>query len=187
MKKSLLILTLFSCGNLFGQFGASRGVLHKEFSKSNTQYLAKTYMAQMVMTTTTEPQNLMIDAVTASESGELTCLYYDCDGVGKGLLFAFWGKRVNESGVAYNAYDFIHFKQEEAQKMMNKIEDVHNKFMETHTSYTGGPNDNYVFKYGEFEFIINAMFIRVYWNEFDSHWRVSEFKKTKRKFEKAIK
>jgi hypothetical protein len=77
MKKSLLILTLFSCGNLFGQFGASRGVLHKEFSKSNTQYLAKTYMAQMVMTTTTEPQNLMIDAVTASESGELTCLYYD--------------------------------------------------------------------------------------------------------------
>ncbi|MDC1266367.1 hypothetical protein N8Z75_00170 [Crocinitomicaceae bacterium] len=187
MKKSLLILTLFSCGNLFSQFGASSGLLHKEFSKENTEYLAKLYMAKNVMSITDEPKTLKLDAVTAAQSGELTCLVYDCEGAGKGLLFAFWGKRWNQSGVTYNAYDFIHIPQEKASFMLNKLDSLNNAFMDAHSSaMPQNAKESLVFKIDDFEFILSIFTMRVIWNDFDSHWRSSEMRKTKKKFEKLI-
>ena len=71
--------------------------------------------------------------------------------------------------------------------MLNKLDSLNNAFMDAHSSaMPQNAKESLVFKIDEFEFILSIFTIRVIWNDFDSQWRSSEMRKTKKKFEKLI-
>lgn len=195
MKTSLLLFSVFLSASLFGQLYGTRegdiydpiaGVFKKEFNKQNTEYLAKTYISTKVLTPTSEPQKFHIEALSAAASGELTCLYYEC-GSQNGLVFGFWGKKVNPNGLYVNQYEFTHMEGEKALKLLEDLQDI----AELHHDYLMKEpiKNNIIVHLEEFDFIIYLNLsetFRVMWNGFDADWKNSEYDKTKKRLKKAL-
>lgn len=188
MRYLILTMIIALSTNLNSQYNYTHGLFHKEFSKEQTEFLARTYMATDVLEPKELPQTFNLDAVTATESGQLTCLVYDGD-CGKGLLLAFWGTQTTEFGTNYNSYSFTHLPEEDARKMLVRLEAEVDNYRRNNTNIMGNSNTNVVFKIDDISFIIysqSGLKIRVLWNGFESEWGAYEMSNTKKKFDRKL-
>lgn len=181
MKKIFTILLLFAAVNSFAQVSPGDSVrnAHKlfiqDFSKDMTEYLTKVYISRDVLKLKeNELTGFEIDAITASKSGELTTVLYNCPGLDqKGLVLVFWNNK---------QYNFYHFEYKEASILLERISAAieNNKVIldEVNTS---------VLKSNDIHFIFDGSLIRVIWDQYDSIWDKSNFKTTYHKFDKFFK
>jgi hypothetical protein len=188
MKYLFVLLSIFFTQSFCAQYNPLSGsIFYKEFSKVHTEYIAKAYVAEQILTPTGTAQKFYVDAVTAATSGELTCLVYKADGK-KGLLFGFWGKKVNENGLLINQYSFTHLEYGRALKLLESLE----KILADNFQYavSDEPEQELIIRIEDFDFLIHldhTPVLRVIWNGFDSEWRVSELKRTKKRLLKKLK
>lgn len=181
MKKTFTFLLLLFSLSVHAQFNANNftGTIEKlfaqEYSKDATAYLTKVYIARQVLKLNdNELTGFELDAVTASKSGELTTVLYNCPKLNqRGLVFVFYN---------YKHYNFYHFEYNEAKIMLDRIssavEDNKQVLDEVNTS---------VLKANDIHFIFAESSIRVVWDEYDSSWDISNFKTTYKRFDKFFK
>ena len=180
---SLITLVLSS---MFGisQVSNSQGLFAREYSKEITIPLAKEYLVTEVLKPTGDEVLVFeIDALTAATSGELTCVMYNCSTKNmNGLIFAFYGNEVAESGMSYKAYSFKHFTKAQGIELFQKIDNLI-----TSNTTSDLIEKNITFKYEDVTFIIYRSLetkIDIVWNGFNAQWDHSTLKTTLRKLEK---
>lgn len=171
---------------------AKGGIFYaKEFSKDIALYSAKTFVMSDVLGSTDEIIKFEVDPLAASSSGELTTLVYRCESKNKeGLILGFYGTRWNNAGTSYQAYSFKNLPAKEANELLDKIE----KATAENFKYIAADNDNnnIYFHYQDLTILIyfkdnNNIKLRIYWNDFDSEWEWSTYKKTRKRLEKKLK
>jgi hypothetical protein len=160
---------------------SSGALLAKEFSKEIALYKAKAFVCQNVIGNTTDIVEFQIDPLAAASSGELTSLVYKCPEKGKeGLVLGFYGDYWNNAGVVYKGFNFKDLPKDKALPLLEKIE----KAIKDKTKYldSDNDNDNIYFQSDDVSFLITnkgGIKIRVFWNQFDSEWDMTAFKRTK--------
>jgi hypothetical protein len=93
---SFLILSYCTCN--YGQINTTKGgILSQEYSKEITEYKIKEFIVREVLQV---PDKQVIDveinSLTASKSGELTIVIYNCNALKqRGLVFGFWSEYSN--------------------------------------------------------------------------------------------
>ena len=189
MKTIFIFLYLVATNWSFAQMPASASYFFAQvYNKEKTLYYAKEFLFRDVIKTGEKPVKFTMDALTAATSGELTALSYTANESGQaGLVFGFWGNYWNDAGVLYQGYGFYHLSEEDATELVNKLQQV----VDDSKGYLfeDQNNNNVVFKYKDLEFLIyfnGSTRIRVFWKDFDSEWLFSEFKRTKKRFEKKM-
>lgn len=190
MKFKMLFFYLLLCQSIFGQVSTNSGIFFaKEFSKDIALYKAKSFVMNEVIGLSDKTIRFQIDPLAASMSGELTSLVYLCSEKNmEGLILGFYGDRWNENGVIYQSYAFRNFPKSNAIEMLNKIE----KLINENSDYLSQDqdNNNIYFKYEDCIFLIyknqNIIKIRVFWNNFDSDWENTAFKRTKKRLLKKL-
>ena len=95
----------------------------------------------------------------------------------------FFGDYWNSAGVSYKGYSFLNLPRPEALIVLSKIEeavDDNSKFLNK-----DGDNNNIYYLHRDITFLIyadgNSKKIRVFWNNFDSEWDMTAFRRTKRR------
>jgi len=182
MKKIFTILLLFVSINSFSQESVNAPptttidkLFTQDYSKDMTEYLTKVFIARDILKLKeNELTGFEIEAITASKSGELTTVLYNCPLLDqKGLVFVFWNNK---------QYSFYHFEYNDATLMLDRISAAiqNNKTIldEVNTS---------VLKSNDIHFIFDGSLIRVVWNQYDSLWDISNFKTTNHRFGKFFK
>jgi hypothetical protein len=192
-KFNFLSLILISF-NSFGQISTSTkaplaSILAREYSKEMTLYLVKYFVAQEVLTSEEKAKQFSLDALTASSSGELTALSYNCIAENKsGLILGFYGNEINEFGSIIKTYAFKNINKEKAQIMFDLI----NKAIEENRTFLIDNSDenNLLLKFEDIEFVIyflsTSQKIRVLWNGFDAEWDFQLMKRTAKRLGKNI-
>ncbi|MEO6728787.1 MAG: hypothetical protein ABIM99_02585 [Candidatus Dojkabacteria bacterium] len=128
--------------------------------------------------------------MAAATSGELTTLVYKCASQNKsGLILSFFGNKWNDAGVNYQAYAFKNLSTIQATEFISKIETSvteNSKYLNEDLD-----NNNIYFDYEDLKILIYGVAygyrLRIYWNDFDSEWNYSEFKKTQKRLAKKMK
>lgn len=184
MKFAFIILFHLGGACVMGQVPVSSGVfLAKEFSKDIALYRAKAFVFQQVIGSTDDLIEFQIDPLAAASSGELTSLVYKCQQQQKeGLILGFYGDYWNNAGVVYKGYAFKNIPKEKALALLDKIQ----KAIKDKTKYLDQDkdNNNIYFQSDDISFLITnsgGIKIRVFWNQFDSEWDMTAFKRTKRR------
>jgi hypothetical protein len=179
-----ILLSVISFPGVNAQIPASSGVFFaKEFSKDISLYKAKAFVFQYVIGNTTDIVEFQLDPLAAAGSGELTSLVYKCLQKGKeGLVLGFYSDYINPTGVPYKGYSFKDLPKDKAIPLLDKIE----KAIKEKTKYLDQDNDNnnVYFQSDDISFLITnkgGIKIRVFWNQFDSEWDMTAFKRTKRR------
>jgi len=174
----LAILFLGLVNSLWAQGNPSQGrTFSNSFSREAAEYRVKEFLVREVIEI---PENktieISINALTASRSGELTTIIYDCKQLGKsGLVFGFWSDYVKESNQKYQGYAFKNFDLEKAKDLLDNLDRV---LEEKRSILPYGSEDlskNALFKFEDTTFIfykdnLDANLIRVIWNGFDLEW-----------------
>ena len=186
-----LFFLLFS-SVLSAQISAYKyGLFAKEFSKDIALYRAKEFVMNDVLGESTgDVVKFQIDALAASNSGELTTLSYKCESKNKeGLVLGFYGSRWNDAGVIYTSFGFKNLPYNDAVNLISKIEnaiDENSKYLDDNHD-----NNNLYLKIDDITVLIYQQFtdvkIRVFWNGFDAEWMQTEFAKTKRRMLRKLK
>lgn len=164
------------------------------FSKEESLYRSKSYIMNNILGLREEPLVYQVFALAAATSGELTSLVYVCAEQKKeGLLLAFYGNRWNESGVVFQAYGFKDLPALKAKELLNKIDQVMAKaiIVDPFVPRSEVENKNVYFKYDDITVLISVPGtgepqIRIFWEQYDSEWNISAFRKTMRRMEKKI-
>jgi len=189
MKISFFFITLFISYNSIAQVSANGGIfMAKEFSKEIASYRSKAFVITEVLGISKDPVKFEIDPLAAASSGELTSLVYRCDEKNKaGMIFGFFGDRWNSSGVRFNAFAFKNLPKKDALELFDKIE----KTVDENAKYINQDDDvNNVYHY--FDDIMLLIYkkgstkIRVFWNDFDSEWDLTAFRRTKRRLQHKL-
>jgi hypothetical protein len=191
MKPKLVLICLLIATPLLAQVRTTQSNIFfaKEWSKDIALYHAKEYLISNILGVSEDVTQFECDPLVAASSGELTSLYYKCNDQNKeGLIFGFWGTFWNNAGVIYQEYAYKNFTRDSATLFLNKL----NKVIEENKSYLyinkNGVKNNVYFKFVDTLVLLDAdeggVRMRVFWNQFDANWDVSEFNKTKRRFEK---
>ena len=160
----------------------------KEFSKDISLYRAKAFVMQEVFGASTDIIQFEIDPLAASASGQVTSLYYRCDSKNnEGLILGFYGNYWNEAGVVYQGFHFKNLPRDKALELLDKI----SKTIENQKNYMlkDPDNNNVYFQYDDMLVLIYSSGetkIRLFWNNFDSEWESTAFKRTKKRFEKNL-
>ncbi len=190
MRTFLTITSIIYTSSLFAQIPVSQNfLLAQEFSKEIALYKAKSFLLTEVFKPSQQPVRFEIDPLSASSSGELTSLVYNCKSQNmEGLLLGFYGDYWNESGIVYKGYAFKNFTKTEALQLLKILSET----IEIHLSYLSADydNNNVFFQFGDFSFLITKSSepsIRVFWNDFDAEWTSTAFNRTKKRFEKYLK
>jgi len=192
MRNYFLAIFLFATVNLlFGQVNNSGRASSNSFTREAAEYRVKEFLVREVLEI---PENktieISINALTASRSGELTTIIYDCKQLGKsGLVFGFWSDYIKESNQKYQGYAFKNFDLEKAKDLLDNLDKV---LEEKRNILPYGSEDlskNALFKFEDTIFIfykdnLDANLIRVIWNGFDLEWNESNLKTMKRRFYK---
>ena len=176
MKKTFTLLLLFISINCFAQVspndinGSVAKLFAQAFSKDISDYLTKVYVARDILKLNeNEITGFEIDAITASKSGELTTVLYNCPKLNqKGLVLVFWNKGL---------YSFYHFEYTDASILLQRISDA----IESNKQILDEVNTS-VLKSNDIHFIFAGSSIRVVWGEYDSLWDKSNFRTTFKKF-----
>lgn len=194
MKKLILIIALVHSGMLVqaqvNNYGAISGNhnLTQKITKEITEYRVKEYIIKEVINITEgEIVDIEIDALTASKSGELSTVIYQCKSKNKkGIVFVFWQYTFNEFNTKYKGYSFRHIEFTKAEelfqylaKVMKYKNDIGTNDQEWNTTFLW--QDLYFLFYNDGE----SNKIRVFWNGFDAEWNHSNLKTTSRRFTKS--
>ena len=185
--KGCLLLILIM---LFAGIGLSFSQ-QKEYDKDKALYRVKYFIAKS-LGEESESSKFIIDPLAASKSTELTSVYFESlkhniRGLVLGFFDGFWTK---ESGANFQGYGFKHLNQQEATKLLNKIEKIiseEKKFL----NETDDENNIY-FTFDDITVLIyrkDALSgrLRLFWNGFDAEWENTAFRRTKRRFERSTK
>lgn len=191
MKNKLLIMLTILCQSTFAQVSESDNYFFaKEFSKEISLYRAKKFLIEQVLSTDENDVQFDIDPLAATNSGEVTSLGYKCEIKGiEGLLLGFYGDYWNKTGVVYQGYAFKNLTKDKALELLNKITET----MENSKDYLfkNVDNNNVYFQFDDLIILLYASVteprIRIFWNDFDSEWTITAFKRTKKRFEKSLK
>lgn len=188
MKYKITFILLILGQELFAQF-SSYFILGQEFSKEFSLYYAKSFLITQVFNITEEITQFEVDPLTASSSGELTTLAYQCQELDKeGLILGFYGSYWNDAGVVYQGYAFKDLTKDVSVELLTKISEA----IDHYDSYLGKDDNrnNIYFYFEDLSFIIykydGFIRIRIHWKNFDSEWTGTSFAKTKKRFEKYI-
>ena len=189
------ILILIAISPLYSQImktqdeGGSLGGLffRREFNKDIAEQVSKKFVCQKILNI---PEGQLvkveIDALTASKSGELTTVFYQCDELKKkGLLFVFFNEYANNNNYdqEYLGYSYKNLEENEAEGLMSKVSEIiESKDKIFKTKYN---NAAYYFKDLTFVFAENALgsdFIKVFYKHYDAWWNDSNFKRTAKRY-----
>jgi hypothetical protein len=181
MKKPLLVtvILLFSIKLIYCQPGASQG-----WTKAESEFEAKEYLIKTILNINTDKIiDFRIDAITASSSGELSTVVYECSELNKrGVILVFWNNEINQFNTHYHGYGFKKLDVDSAKMLFSKMESLFE-----HSESKGFQNGvfklndmivNYYFEYGNSEYISNGF--RIFYAGFDAEWGVSNFDRTKK-------
>jgi hypothetical protein len=167
------------------------GIFSQMYSKEITEYRAKEYIVNEILQV---PNKNIIEfeiiSLTASKSGELTTVIYDCKALKKrGLIFAFWNEQINDFNTPYKGYAFKNFNYGEAKQFLDSISIV----LEQKKGILSLDNNenlskNVAYKWDDLTFVfykgdIGGNLIRVFWKGFDSEWNQLNLKTTKNRFD----
>jgi hypothetical protein len=183
-----IILVITSANHLFGQNNNQVRII-SPFTREAAEYRVKEFLVREVLEI---PENktieISISALTASKSGELTTIIYDCKQLGKsGLVFGFWSDYFKDSNHKYQGYAFKNFELEKAKDLLDNLDRV----LEEKRNILPYGNDDLsksaLFKFDDTIFIfykdnLDVNLIRVIWNGFDLEWSESNLKTMKRRF-----
>lgn len=172
----------------FSQYYSKNNIFAKQWSQEMTLEMAKLYLVKNIVSVGNEEEYIVLDAMTAANSGELTSICYAGDSAKTvGVLLAFYGNYWNENGVEFKGYEFKNLKRANALEFLKKIIEVsekYQKFMDSNFD-----NHNMVFTYEDIVVIMyanSATKLRVIWHDFDAEWTIFEAKETLKRFEKFI-
>lgn len=193
MNKIFLILYFVLPVNFaWGQYHKNSFFMAKEFSKELSEFRAKTYLIEQVLTDTNEVQLFEVEALAASNSGELTTLIYRSkNDMRDGLILGFYGNYWSEvSGVNYQGYNFRHYEIEKANDFLKTVKSVVYKHEEW--LITDIKTNNIYMNYDDMKIVIYAFgienfAIRIHWDGFDAEWDMNALLKTMRKLDKSLK
>ena len=185
MKKLAILLLIF-----FSMVVTAQSV-SKEYSKDIALYRAKFFLIKNVIGSTEQYKKLYIDPLAASKSTEITSIYYESENK-KGLLLGFFDDFWDNggSGIGFKGYAYKNIDFDNALSLLNKIE----KIIDEEKKYLNADdNENNIF-FQEDDIIIViyrkgplAGRIRILWDGYDGEWENTAFRRTKRRFEKALK
>ena len=188
MKYKIILIGLI-VGQVLSAQVSSSFVFGQAFSKDMSLYSAKSFLIRDILGVSEDITEFEMDPLTASSSGELTTLAYQCQAREKeGLIFGFYGNYWNDEGVLYTGYAFKDLPKDQAVELLSRISDAsinYNAYFEK-----GKGSNNISFSYND---IIVVMYkhqldgiirLRILWNNFDSEWTGVSFNKTKKRFEK---
>jgi hypothetical protein len=196
---SAIIITLvFIPAFGFCQVTGERGkvlseIMAQEYSKDISEFRAKEYIIKNILDSSDSIAEFEVNSITASKSGELSVVIYRCKEQRKeGMLFCFWNSRVNEFNVAFNGYSFRNFYLNDGIKLLKYLDVILNNNCNNLLDGINNSDeiknlivryDNLIFNFYR-EYPAGEISIRIFWDEFDSIWNKSNFKTTKRRFEK---
>lgn len=192
IRLSIFTLVIFSGVNPSNaQVPVSSGVMFaKEFSKDIALYKAKQFVIENVLGISSEVMGFQIDPLAAASSGELTSLVYKSQDKGKeGLVLGFYGDYWNEAGVIFKGFRFKDLPKARAIALLDTIQ----KSIDDYSIYLNQDKDNnnvYFSSEGMTFLIFNSgggIKIRVFWNQFDSEWDMTAFRRTKRRLLNKLK
>lgn len=190
---ALLILPLFTAHAQHAQGSLGTGavalIAANQFSKEESLYRAKSYVINNVLGAGEETVKFEAFALASATSGELTTVAYKSDQKQKeGLLLAFYGTRINEMGVASQAYGFKDLPKTKAVELLARIDATLDK--ESIYLRTDADNNNVSFRYDDLTFLFYDQGVethmRVFWGPFDAEWNISALRKTERRMSKRI-
>lgn len=161
----------------------------KSYSKDIALYRAKFFLIEEVLGSSEEYKKMYIDPLAASNSSEITSIYYESD-TQKGLLLGFFDDYWSaQSGTSYQGYAFKNINYEKALILLDKIEQI----IEVEKKYLNDKvNENNIYFQFDDMFVIIYLAdkltgrIRIKWNGFDGDWENTAFRRTKRRFEKSL-
>ena len=184
MKKQATLLFIFFSVVLSAQS------VSKEYSKDIALYRAKFFLIENVFGSSEQYKKLYIDPLAASKSTEITSIYYESENK-KGLLLGFFDDFWDSSGSGrgFQGYAYKNIDFDNALSLLNKIEEI---IDEEKKYLNADDNENNIF-FKEDDIIIViyregpfAGRIRLLWDGFDGEWENTAFRRTKRRFEKAL-
>ncbi|MBS1572620.1 MAG: hypothetical protein JST62_09525 [Bacteroidetes bacterium] len=162
--------------------------MSKQWDKEISLYKAKAFVINEVLETSNDVIKFQVSPISASKSGELTTLIYDCKQQNKsGLVMVFYGDYWNDAGVLYTGYTFKQFEKGKANLILKKLSKILNdnyKFLNENKD-----DFNVVYEEDDMTFLIynvsiNSTKIRVFWNGLDSEWDAKSLYKTLEYLEK---
>lgn len=190
MKGIALVTVQLFCSILLFSQTRQGDILSQERCKEITEYYCKQYIVEDILKVPDKQSiGVYIYAITAAKSGELTTVLYQCDEFNKkGLVFAFWNDYSANSVTSYKGYGLYHLDFEQAGKLLNELESIvgsKNKILDE-------PIGNLVYRSDELTFLFYNKqtefgfkpVIRVWWNNFDSDWTISNLETTIKRFRK---
>ena len=185
MKKLLLILlALFLTEITYSQSN------FKEYSKDIALYQTKFFISKEIIGEEQDYQKFIIDPLAAAKSSELTSAYYEIvSSKKKGLILGFYDNYWMP-GATYQGFSFKNLNYENAIVLLDKIENI----IKEEKKFLNADDDenNIYFTFQDMVVIIYRRGIlsgriRIEWNNFDAEWENTAFRRTKRRFEKAMK
>ena len=187
MKKLLIVLLILAVNSL-----AYSQSYVKSFSKDIALYQAKFYLINEVFGQEKEDyKKFSITPLAASKSSELTAVYYESFSSDKrGLILGFYDDYWTQ-GSTYKGFGFRNFDYDSAIKLLNKIERINSDEKKFLRQLDNTNTNNISFSFEDMVVIIYkddnlSGRIRIQWNGFDAEWENTAFRRTKRRFEKAM-
>ena len=185
-----MILFCGAIPSLYGQVNPNR-TWATPFNKEAAEYRVKEFLVREVLEIPDKKIiEISINALTASKSGELTTIIYDCKELGKsGLVFGFWSEYVKETNQKYQGYAFKNFDLEKAKDLLDNLDRAVDEKKDILPYGVDDLSKNALFRFDDAIFIFykdnfDANLIRVLWNGFDLEWNQSNLKTTKRRFDR---
>jgi hypothetical protein len=194
MKKIIYLLSFFlvipslSFSQAVKSDQMSNKIIPRRYNKEVSEYKAKEFIIDKVLNIPNgELIPVKVDALTASKSGELSTLVYDCKEMGKkGIVFSFWQREINEYNTRYNGYAFKNIDYEEAKDLFVTLDRL---IKEKKDIVKLGPEWNAAFRWDDLLILFYkegaSNKIRVFWNGFDAEWNQANLKTTIRRFTKS--
>nr|WP_321411931.1 hypothetical protein [uncultured Allomuricauda sp.] len=201
MKKTLFLLILISCLNIYPQ--KSTDILiptglaalsfvavdanKKEIAKEISQFRSKEFIMNYIIGQANDREiRFETESLASDNSAGLISVAFNCSEVNeKGLLLAFFGNNRDSSGYMGQAYAFRYLPLVEAQRLLQRIDQV----KEGNKDYMADENDvnNVYIEHEDIKFILyreGGDKIRVFWNGFEVIWERTAFDRTKRRLNK---
>lgn len=175
-----LAVCLLASNLVFGQSKEEE----PEYTEEMALYKAKEFVAFELLDKKETLTKFRLVPLAASESAEMTTLYFQCEAQNKeGLLLGFNGEQVGKDGSVNEASDFYYIPKAKALDFLNRMEEI----FEKHEDYLSDEKDqnNGLLHFGDMRLVSyqggDAM-IRLFWNGFDSEWEYDDCKDTKKEF-----
>jgi hypothetical protein len=166
------------------------GIFSQLYSKEIAEYMAKEYIInELLKVPNKEVIECDINSITASKSGELSIVIYNCKSLRKrGLLFAFWSDQISDFNTLYKGYAFRNFDFDEARQFFEAIMLILDQKKDLIKTDDENYSKNAIYKWDDLTFVfykgdLGGNLIRVFWNGFDSEWNQLNLKTTKSRFD----